>query len=281
MNAPIKILSYGGGLDSFAMLLDAIARDEKPALAVFADVGDPEGKDPGEWPGTYKHIREIVMPLCAAHGIEFVWIDTRQLPIRGERSLFAYFENMKLMPGRMSRLCTSAAKVERIADYLNARFPGVRLEVWIGFEAGEEKRAERDPHAAGRAKGLRTNRFPLAERGLCRCRCEALVRASGHPVPRKSACVYCPFGTRGDFQTFARELPEHFARTEALEANCRSTKSGRRVLFSGSATNARTLRDWAERPYTPRAMGCSVCGATTRATKATACGYLDDAPGAA
>ena len=51
-------------------------------------------------------------------------------------------------------------------------------------------------------------RFPLIEAGLCRCACEALVRAAGYPVPRKSACVFCPFATRGDFQRLAQVQPK-------------------------------------------------------------------------
>ncbi len=285
MSVTPKILSYGGGLDSFAMLLDAQARGELPDLCVFADVGDGDaardGEDPGEWPGTYRHIREVVAPLCASLGVEFVWLDSSLYPIRGSRSLFAYFEDKHLIPGRQSRLCTSAAKVERIADFIERRFPGQAVEVWVGFEAGEEKRAENDPHAAGRKsdRSLRTNRFPLVERGLCRCRCEAIVRAAGYAIPRKSACVYCPFSTRGDFQTLQRELPAAFARVEALEDNCRTSKAGKTMRFGyekGDGTDP-ALAAWASKPYTRKLMPCKVCGAAVRASKATGCDYLEPA----
>jgi len=283
---PLRVLSYGGGLDSFAMLLLAIENNELPDLVVFADVTDDARLDPGEWPGTYQHIDEVVRPLCAQHGIEFVRLSTTDFPIRGKRSLFAYFEDMHLMPARISRLCTSASKVERVAEYLHGRYGDRAMVVSIGFEAGEEKRAERDPHAAGTAKGPkrgrkamndlnRTNRFPLIEAGLCRCRCESLVRRSGLAVPRKSACVFCPFGTRGDFQTVARELPEQFVRIEQLEANCKLSKSGQRIRFAGSG-EVPELRAWAMKPYQRKLMACGVCGASVRATKAVACGYLDD-----
>ncbi len=87
----IKVLSYGGGLDSFAMLLDAIERGEKPDACVFIDVGDGtatrEGEDPAEWPGTYRHMREIVIPLCEREGIAFEWLDSERYPVRDARSL--------------------------------------------------------------------------------------------------------------------------------------------------------------------------------------------------
>jgi hypothetical protein len=80
-----RVLSYGGGLDSFAALVAAIQDGAPPDLVVFIDVTDPEQLDPGEWPGTYMHIREVVIPLCAKHGIEFVWIDTVSYPVRDAR----------------------------------------------------------------------------------------------------------------------------------------------------------------------------------------------------
>lgn len=206
-----RVLSYGGGLDSFAMLLDAIDRHDKPDVCVFADVTDPEGEDPGEWPSTYRHIREVAIPLCAAHGVGFICLDTKAYPVRGARSLFAWMKDRRQIPvAGPNRICTIVAKVERFEAWMDDTYPGRDVEVWVGFEAGEEGRAAYDPNA-GRKRSTkpeqarRHNRFPLMERGFCRCRCEDLARRSGHPIPRKSACIYCPYGSRGDWQTFARE----------------------------------------------------------------------------
>jgi hypothetical protein len=304
----VRVLSYGGGVDSMAMLVLAIRDGDLPDVVIFADVADGavdrENQDPGEWPGTYRHVREVVIPLCAKLGVRFVWLGTDLYPIRptklvpgGARSLLKYFETGHSMPTRASRLCTSAAKVERIADFLAAEFPGRPVEMWIGFEAGEEKRAKKDPHAK-RAKGdTRTSRFPLMEAGLCRCRCVELVRDAGFPVPRKSACVFCPFGSPNDFKTLRNDLPEQFDRVAAMEENCKTT--GVRVV-DGVVEGGKTLRfgyklgdgtdpslvEWVTetgrgtkksgKPYTPRVMGCTVCGAKVRATKATGCDYLEE-----
>lgn len=288
---PTRVLSYGGGVDSFAMLVDAIARAELPDLVVFADVSDPDHLDPGEWPQTYDHLRRVVMPLCARHGIPFAWLSTDAYPIRGARSLYAYFHAMRLMPSRLSRLCTVAAKVERVTDYLEAVLPGADVEVWIGFEAGEEARAARDPHAQGKpakarrraAAGRRVrpattigrvSRFPLMEQGMCRCRAIARIEALGYEVPRGSACVYCPFSSRGDFQTCAREQPDAFRAAVELEAQCRRTKSGRTVRFSGTE-NDPELTTWADpsKPFERRGKPCGVCGAEVKAPK-----LVGDAP---
>jgi len=284
--ARVRVLAYGGGLDSFALLLLAIQRGEPPEVVVFADVGDPEGLDPAEWPGTYRHIREVEQPLCARHGIRFVWLDTTSYPIRGARSLFAWFEQRHQIPVvGPTRICTIVAKVERFEAWLDDAYPDLDVEVWVGFEAGEETRAAKDPNAGktrpprpGRAR--RHNRFPLMEARFCRCRCEAFVRAAGYAVPRKSACIFCPYATRGDWQTCARELPAHFRRIAQLEADKPRTASGKKLSIMGyrkrrdGTYRAPPLHVFIQGTYKPTAKPCAVCGATQRASKATGCDYL-------
>jgi hypothetical protein len=289
----IKVLSYGGGLDSFAMLLGARDRGELPDAVVFVDVGDGtrdrDGVDPGEWPGTYRHIREVVIPLCDSLGVEFVWLSSDDYPVRNARSLFSWLEARQQIPvSGPNRICTVVAKVERFEKWAAARYGSKHVEVWVGFEAGEEARAAKDPNA-GKSSQQRRNRFPLIEWGLCRCRCEQMVRDAGYPVPRKSACVFCPYGTKTDWKTYARELPDSFARVVALEANKPPTaKNGVKLSIRGFRSYKRPDGSKAyidtplpkyiaqpERRTPPRP--CTVCGASERATKATGCDYLEEA----
>ena len=291
----MRVLSYGAGLDSFAMLVEAIRRGDRPDVVTFIDVTDPEQLDPGEWPGTYRHLADVVRPLCEREGIELVVVDSVRYPVRDARSLFAWFEARKQIPvAGPNRICTTVAKVERFEAWLTDRFPAQEVEVWIGFEAGEEKRAEKDPNSGTGRKhkvgdAVRRNRFPLIEWGLCRCRCEALVRASGYPVPRKSACMFCPYGTKGDWQALARERPEVFARVAGLEANKPLTaKNNVKLSIMGFRTirnddgsirerKAPPLPEFIKGTYKRRVVPCAVCGAAVKATKAMGCGYLDEA----
>ena len=247
-----KVLSLGGGLDSWAMLLNAERRGELPDVVAFVDVGDADDPTahPGEWDGTYRHITEVVRPWCEERKIEFVEISARTGYLirpknQASRSLFQWLWDMDQIPvAGPNRICTRIAKVERFESWLDARYAGREVEVWIGFDAGETSRVEKDPNAGkvrgpsyGRAPAKssplrevslawrwtralawamshagRINRFPLMESGLCRCRCEALARASGYPVPRKSACQGCVYNTKGDWQRLAAERPHVFAK---------------------------------------------------------------------
>jgi hypothetical protein len=280
-----RVLSLGGGLDSWVMLLGAVARGIRIDVVAFVDVGHPE--DPGEWPSTYRHIREVVQPFCVTHGIEFVTIGHDNYPVRDARSLFAWLEARKQIPvAGPNRICTRIAKVERFERWMDDRFPGDDVEVWIGFESGEESRADKDPNAgkvrkAKPGQARRHNRFPLIEWGLCRCRCEAIARSSGYPVPRKSACVFCPYGAKGDWQRLAVDLPDQFARVVKLEADKPPTaKNGRKLsimAYDSKKQQGTPLPAFVARPYTRQSKPCGVCGARARATKATGCDYLPEA----
>lgn len=280
-----RVLSLGGGLDSFAMLLRAIELDINLDAVVFVDVGAPG--DPGEWPGTYRHIEEVVRPICAARGIDLVIIDGERYPVRDARSLFAWLWARHQIPvAGPSRICTTVAKVERFERWLDDTYPGEDVEVWIGFEAGEEGRAAKDPNAGkprrpAPHRARRINRFPLIEWGLCRCRCVELVRASGHPVPRKSACVFCPYASRADWRTLAAEIPAQFEQVAELEERKPLTGRGKKLsimLYDSRKQQGTPLRKYVASPGKPRKPApCAVCGAAMRATKATGCGYLPEA----
>lgn len=272
----IRILSYGGGVDSFAMLVRAVQRNELPDMVIFADVTDRNRVDPGEWPATYSHIERVAIPYCEAHNIRFVWLHTDQSPIRGHRSLYAYLRSLNAMVGRMSRLCTVAAKVERVAAFVAAEYPNTTVEMWIGFEAGEEDRAAKDPHAIGSPskRAVKTSRrvslFPLIEEGLCRCRCIAAIREAGLEVPPGSACMFCPFSSKGDFVRLASEEPPRFSQVVSLESLAKRTKKGAVIRFAGSG-DAPPLSEWIRESYKPRHKPCEVCGAAQKARKNVGC----------
>ncbi len=311
----VRVLSCGGGLDSFAMLLGAIQRGIKIDVVAFVDVGAPG--DPGEWPSTYRHIDEVIKPLCAAHGIEFVTLDHANYPLRagtdGEaRSLFRWLQDHGQIPvAGPNRICTRIAKVERFEAWMDARYASQTVEVWIGFDATEQSRAANDPNAGDprKASNLRTigktqplaqlrnawrwtralafalttaqrvNRFPLIEWGMCRCRCAQLARESGYAVPRKSACVFCPYGSRGDWQRFSVELPDQFARVVELEASKPPTVKNNKKLSIMDYRDGEgsPLPEYVAKAYTRKIIPCVVCAAPQRATKATGCDYLPEA----
>jgi len=261
--AKAQVVSYGGGVDSFCMLLDALDRGEKPDALVFADVGDPQRLDPAEWPETYRHLRDVVVPFARKRGIPFYWLATApglkvpgatvlEYPIRPgsmeTRSLAGYKRwgaktGGVQIPTTESRSCTAAAKVERYQQFLADRFPDTDVTTWIGYDASEDHRIKRkldkgeDPYGARVTKAMRASnvghqaRYPLMERQLDRAACKALIRARGLPVPRKSACVFCPFTKDDELLELLRRDPDTFAWIEAWERDKRATPTSFNVIM--------------------------------------------------
>lgn len=294
------VLSYGGGLDSWVLLLLAVARGIRLDAVVMADVGAPG--DLGEWPSTYRHVNEVVRPFCREHGIEFVLLDAQSYPVRQghrdeARSLWSWLwgrfttthrRGIQFPTSGPGRLCTKVAKAERVDRWLRDRYGDKPVELWIGFEANETKRAKKDANQ-GNSK-QRRNRYPLIEWGLCRCRLEAITRASGYPVPRKSACLFCPYSSKADLRTLRRELPDAFAAICALEEAKPVTRKGKGFKLRLKGWDSRKARrlgpgkyrapplaKWVDLPDCSRPRPpCPVCGAPVPATKATGCGYLEE-----
>lgn len=227
------------------MLLDAMQHGDLPDVVVFMDVGDPDHIDPAEWPETYTYLEEVVKPLLDDLGVKFVWMSTLMYPIRDARSLYEWFKARGQVPlSGPDHLCSVVAKVERFEKWMNDYFPaGTKIDVWIGFAKGEEARAERDPHGKkGETKKKklkkgeeepvhRSNRFPLMERELTRDDCKALIAKAGYKVPRKSACVFCPYGEQSEWQEFARRFPAEFMKIMALEREKDLTAKGYKIYI--------------------------------------------------
>lgn len=304
----VVVLSYGGGLNSWVMLTEAVRRGEHIDYVVFADVGDATDRTvPGEWPSTYDHINEVVKPFCAAHGLYFIAIDHTTYPVRataadeaGFASLHDYAMSKKIFWACSQHVCTIAAKIERIEAWADDNFADQLVTMWIGFDAGEESRAKNDPRGPEKSKLLkdesgkarRRSRWPLMEWGYCRCYQERIAAETGLPVPRKSACVGCPKSSRGDLLQLKREAPALFAEIEKYEANGKLTRSGHRLKFAGTdrketmergEIDVPAIGDWVEgrkpngaqmKLYKRVIKACPTCGAAQRATKATGCTFL-------
>lgn len=164
-----RVLSYGGGLDSFALLLHALQRGERPDVVVFVDVGngtlEADGDVPGEWPGTYQHIREVVVPLCAAQGIEFVWLDSRSYPVRNADSLFTWMYARGQIPvAGPQRWGLACLKVDDLGESLR-ELAGERLKAspeefhamldeqpytFVGIWGGDDKLLDDDGNVVGK-----------------------------------------------------------------------------------------------------------------------------------
>lgn len=210
----MRVLSFGGGVNSTAALVELVRRSEPPDLVIFADTG-------GERPDTYAHV-ELMRSWCRERSIE--WADVNAFDRFGtleQRSLerkelpsLAYgfkgcSDKWKRQP--MDRFLRSHKRALGVWD------TGGLVERCIGIDAGESHRAVLTED--GRFK----YRYPLVEWGMDREGCIAAIRAHGLEVPSKSSCFFCPAMKKREILELQRSNPELLERAIKIESNAVTT----------------------------------------------------------
>ncbi|WP_413116894.1 phosphoadenosine phosphosulfate reductase [Streptomyces sp. CY1] len=214
----MKVVSYGGGVQSTALLVLAAGGEIDFRTFLFANVGDDS-----EHPATLAYVREIAIPYAAREGLDVHELkrrrrdgttetlmqrlnrpDTRSIPIPVRMANGA--------PGR--RNCTADFKIKVVGRWL--REHGATAEapaaVGIGISLDEIHRANRR-----RREAHEVIEYPLLDLGLRRDDCERIITEAGLPVPPKSACFFCPFRTVDTWRYQRRHEPELFAQSVRLE----------------------------------------------------------------
>ena len=206
---PMSILSFGGGVNSTAMLIGMYERGIPCDLILFADTG-------GEKPETYTHREEFSMWLVE-HGYPAI------VTVREERwTLEQECLDKHTLPSIVTgmRSCSDKFKMRPQKRYV-AELPQA-METWkrgesitryIGFDAGE-------PWRVREAESARyVNRFLLVEWGWAREECVAAIERHGLAVPVKSSCFFCSEMQENEIVNLQRDHPELASRAIAMEHN--------------------------------------------------------------
>lgn len=211
------VVNFGGGKNSTAMLIEAVARDERPDLILFADTG-------GEKPETYAHVERFSAWLVerGAPAITVVHCQREDgIPTLEEECV-----TNATLPSKAFGFsgCSVKWKVQPQDKYLSEHPPvlaawarGERVERWLGFHADEPhraaKRAEKD---ATDTKWL--YRYPLIEWGLDQQDCQDILAGAGFDDVEKSSCFFCPAMKRWEIRRLERRHPDLLSRALRLEA---------------------------------------------------------------
>lgn len=237
---PIRAVSFGGGVQSTALLVLAAQGRIDFRLFLMANVGEDS-----EHPNTLRYVREIAIPYAEAHGIELAMLDRikrdgttetlwGRLMKEGSRSLPIPVRMSNGAPG--TRSCTADFKIKVIGKELKRR--GASAEnpatVGIGISLDEIHRAN-----ARRVEAYEQIVYPLVgvgeETGLkmTRLDCMNLIRDAGLPVPPKSSCFFCPFHRPTAWMDLAHEHPDLYEKCCQLEEtlNTRRDQLGKDHVF--------------------------------------------------
>jgi 3'-phosphoadenosine 5'-phosphosulfate sulfotransferase (PAPS reductase)/FAD synthetase len=228
--AGLRVVSFGGGVQSTAMLVLAAAGRIDFAVFLFANVGNDS-----EYPGTLDYLHQVAKPYAALHGIQLIELHrTRRdgstetlygrLTRPGSRSLPIPVRMSNGAPGRRS--CTAEFKIRVLGKWL--RQHGATADnpatVAVGISLDEFDRASNR-----RQEPYERVTYPLLDMRLSRSNCQRIIADAGLPVPPKSACWFCPFRRPSTWAETRRDQPELFDRACGLEdlLNTRRAALGR------------------------------------------------------
>jgi hypothetical protein len=216
----MRVVSYGGGVQSTALLALA-AQDKIPHRTfLFSNVGDDS-----EHPTTLRYVREVAVPFAEAHGIELIELHRVrrdgtpetlwEREMRPSRSIGIPARVTNGAPG--NRSCTADFKIKVLGKWM--RDHGATKDnpatVALGISVDEIERARPgiDPQAP-----YQFREYPLLDMGLQRNPdCRDVIEAVGLPVPPKSACFFCPFHDKETWRAQRRDEPDLFAKSVQLE----------------------------------------------------------------
>jgi hypothetical protein len=246
---PPRVLSYGGGVQSTALLVLAGLGRLAIDAALFANVGEDS-----EHPATLAYVREIAVPWARRYGVplhtlhrvrrdgrtETLWWrltrpESRSLPIPVRMSNGA--------PG--TRSCTADFKIKVVGRWVKAHGASAAAPatVNIGISVDEIQRAN-----TRRVEPHERIAYPLLDVGMRRVDCERLIvdqplpadmvprlrdvldqlhpttrgdllrhNFTRLPRPSKSSCFFCPFHRPTTWAAMRAEEPGLFEKSCQLE----------------------------------------------------------------
>lgn len=204
--------SFGGGVNSTAMLIGLHERGEKVDFILFADTG-------GEKPHTYRHVQEMSLWLIAHKMPSIITVkapnETLEQSVVKHRSIPSIAYGFKTCSQRFKRepqekfirLQLKILEIDSV-DVVDGKTTSL-----IGFDAGEPQRA----------KPIEGNRYPLIEWNWGREECVEAIDRAGLKQPGKSACFFCPSSKKQEIYQLRRMYPDLAARAVAMEKNAELT----------------------------------------------------------
>jgi hypothetical protein len=212
----MRVMSFGGGVQSMAVLVLAVQRKVQYDAFLFANVGDDS-----ENPDTLRYFHEYAKPYADEHGVDLhVLSRTKRNGDRMTLYKHVLAANRTIdIPIRMAngapgnRNCTGQFKIKVIAKWLREHGatkanPAI---VGLGISTDESQRAKPSREA------IQVNEYPLIELGLSRRNCVRIIMDAGLPVPPKSACWFCPYKKKTEWQEMRRTRPDLFDKAVDLE----------------------------------------------------------------
>ena len=230
-----SVLSYGGGVNTTALMVLLVRRKMPFDVAVFADTG-------GELPETYSYL-DVARRYLDRHGIELKVVRSKN------GTLYETCKRRKVVPSKIWRWSTRDYKITPIHAYYRSLGTRIREYLGIAYDEIERMKPSRESYI--------TSKFPLVDFKMTRQDCMAVIRSAHLPIPVKSGCYFCPFMDIPRWQSLYVKHNDLFLKAMELEESSKH--------FPRQKLNVHTLRGLMENQFRDgnqlRTMSDEPCGA--------------------
>lgn len=199
------VLSFGGGVNSVALMIVLLREGFPLDEAVFADTG-------GEVPETYEYL-DIARDYLADHEVHLTIVSKRG------RSLYETAWNRRVFPSAIWRWSTRDYKVTPIQRHYRTLDAHINQYLAIAWDEIHRMKDSRVDYV--------TNLYPLIDRRLTRADCVTIIEEAGLPIPQRSSCFFCPFNSLDRWRWLYERHPDLFEKAIALEERSKHFPSQR------------------------------------------------------
>ena len=210
------IVSYGGGINSTALIVFLVKNKFPLDHVVFADTGD-------EMPGTYEYL-EVMRKYLSRRDIPFEIVMNRKKISLSDKCL-----QREVIPSQVWRWCTRDFKVLPIHKFY--RKLQSHIYQYMGIDYGEVHRMK-----PARVDYV-TNLYPLIDYKINREECINLIKKARLPLPVKSGCYFCPYNNMERWAEIYEKHPDLYKYSMKIE------ESGKHFATQRLAPKGYTLRE--------------------------------------
>jgi hypothetical protein len=207
------VISYGGGVQSTALVIMAMRRQWQVDEIVHVDLLDAESPRTREYVEYFRNWlrdeygREITVIESDLYGDMLARPGFTPVPWRARDGSFI-----------LRRQCTREYKVAPIQRYLTERYPQGRISLMLGISVDEYHRM-RD------SSNRRIDHiYPLVDERLTRWHCRQIIEQEELILPWRSSCWFCPYRSAGSQWELVSQYPRLKEMAQALEGRINTAR---------------------------------------------------------
>lgn len=212
-----RVFSYGGGVQSTAVLVLSAQGKLPYTHFIFANVGDDT-----ENPQSLDYIEKYARPFAEKHGLYIIEVK-REAKDEDNSTLYKHLLNsnsgiaIPMFVNRvpLKRKCTSEWKIAVIDKFMRTYANASKKRkkpVGVGISLDEYKRMRKNDDTKATIV-----EYPLIDLRLTRDDCLDIIKDAGLPPPPKSSCWFCPYKKISEWKNLKEESPDLFRKAIALE----------------------------------------------------------------